>query len=230
MTTRGPNLPVDVPGADVPGVDVPGVDAPGVDTPGVDAQTGAWDAIVIGGSSGAIDALSILLPALPAGLRAGVIVVLHLPSDRRSLLSDIFGYRCALPVQEAQDQQPIQPGHVYFGPPGYHLLVDRGPRLALSIDPPVNFSRPSIDVLFQSAADCYGERLLGVLLSGANEDGAEGLAAIHAAGGHALVQAPASAAVPAMPDAALALVPSARALSPDEIAAVFAQLPTKRLP
>lgn len=220
MTTRGPNLPVDVPGAAASGAAAPGADAP----------AGDWDAIVIGGSSGAIDALSILLPALPAGLQAAVIVVLHLPSDRRSLLSDIFSYRCALPVQEAQDQQPIQPGHVYFGPPGYHLLVDRGPRLALSIDPPVNFSRPSIDVLFQSAADCYGERLLGVLLSGANEDGAEGLAAIHAAAGHALVQAPASAAVPAMPDAALALVPSARALTPDEIAAVFAQLPTRRLP
>lgn len=220
MTPRGPDLPGDVPGAEAPGAEAPGAAA-------VDC---AWDAIVIGGSSGAIDALSILLPALPAGLRASVIVVLHLPADRRSLLSDIFSYRCALPVQEAQDQQTIQPGHVYFGPPGYHLLVDRGPRLALSIDPPVHFSRPSIDVLFQSAADCYGERLLGVLLSGANEDGAEGLAAIHAAGGHALVQAPASAAVPAMPDAALALVPAARALTPDEIAAVFAQLPTRRLP
>jgi two-component system chemotaxis response regulator CheB len=190
----------------------------------------AWDAIVIGGSSGAIDALNILLPALPAGLQAGVIVLLHLPGDRRSLLTDIFGYRCALPVQEAQDQQPIRPGHVYFGPPGYHLLVDRGPRLALSIDPPVHFSRPSIDVLFQSAADCYGERLLGVLLSGANEDGAEGLAAIHAAGGRALVQTPASAAMREMPDAALALVPTAQTLVPDEIASVFSRLPTRRLP
>lgn len=196
-----------------------------------DAQAQAsWDAIVIGGSSGAIDALNVLLPALPAGLRAGVVVVLHLPCDRRSLLTDIFGYRCALPVLEAQDQQPIQPGHVYFGPPGYHLLVDRGPRLALSIDPPVHFSRPSIDVLFQSAADCYGDRLLGVLLSGANEDGADGLAAIHAAGGRTLVQSPASAPVPTMPDAALARVPAAQALAPEEIAAVFAQLPTRRLP
>lgn len=199
--------------------------------PRADAQAAAaWDAIVIGGSSGAIDALNVLLPALPAGLRAGVVVVLHLPCDRRSLLPDIFGYRCALTVLEAQDQQPIQPGNVYFAPPGYHLLVDRGPRLALSIDPPVNFSRPSIDVLFQSAADCYGDRLLGVLLSGANEDGAEGLAAIHAAGGRALVQSPESAPVRTMPDAALALVPAARALTPDEIAAVFAQLPTRRLP
>lgn len=189
-----------------------------------------WDAIVIGGSSGAIDVLNVLLPALPVGLMASVIVLLHLPCDRRSRLVEIFGYRCQLPVLEAEDQQPALPGHVYFGPPGYHLLVDHGPRLALSIDPPVNFSRPSIDVLFQSAADCYGERLLGVVLSGANEDGADGLAAIHAAGGHALVQAPGTASMRAMPDAALAQVPAAQVLTPEEIAAFLAQLPTQRLP
>ena len=191
---------------------------------------GPWDAVVIGGSSGAIDVLNVVLPALPASFPAAAIVLLHLPSDRPSRLADIFGYRCALPAREAEDQQPIWPGHVYFGPPGYHLLVDHGPRLALSIDPPVNFSRPSIDVLFQSAADCYGERLLGVLLSGANEDGAEGLAAIHAAGGHALVQAPETAAMRAMPDAALARVPAAQVLAPEEIAAFLEQLPARRLP
>ena len=149
--------------------------------------------------------MNVLLPALPAGLRAAVIVVLHLPRDRRSLLVDIFRDRCALPVQEAEDQQPLLAGHLYFAPPDYHLLVDTGPRLALSIDPPVFFSRPSIDVLFLSAADRYGRRLLGVLLSGANEDGADGLAAIHAVGGRALVQAPATAFMPTMPEAALAL-------------------------
>ncbi|WP_063582249.1 chemotaxis protein CheB [Achromobacter ruhlandii] len=185
----------------------------------------AWDAIVIGGSSGAIDVLNLLLPALPAGLRAAVIVLLHLPGDRRSLLTDIFRDRCALPVLEAEDQMPIQAGHLYFAPPDYHLLVDRGPRLALSIGPPVHFSRPSIDVLFQSAADCYRERLLGVLLSGANEDGADGLAAIRAAGGHALVQAPETAAMRAMPDAALSRVPSSQVLPPEAIAALLARLP-----
>ncbi len=189
---------------------------------------GPWDAIVIGGSAGAIDALNVLLPALPTGLRAAVIVVLHLPRDRRSLLVDIFRDRCALPVQEAEDQQPLQAGHLYFAPPDYHLLVDTGPRLALSIDPPVFFSRPSIDVLFHSAADCYGRRLLGVLLSGANEDGADGLAAIHAVGGHALVQAPATAFMAAMPEAALARTPALPALTLEEIAALFAQLPTHR--
>jgi len=192
------------------------------------APMGPWDAIVIGGSSGAIDALNVMLPALPAGLQAAVIVVLHLPRDRRSRLVDIFSHRCALPVQEAEDQQPLLPGHLYFAPPDYHLLVDQGPRLALSIDPPVLFSRPSIDVLFHSAADCYGAKLLGVLLSGANADGAEGLAAIHAAGGHAVVQAPATAAMPAMPVAAIARIPAARALAPEDIAALLARLPAQR--
>lgn len=189
---------------------------------------GPWDAIVIGGSAGAIDALNVLLPALPAGLRAAVIVVLHLPRDRRSLLVDIFRDRCALPVQEAEDQQPLLAGHLYFAPPDYHLLVDTGPRLALSIDPPVFFSRPSIDVLFLSAADRYGRRLLGVLLSGANEDGADGLAAIHAVGGRALVQAPATAFMPTMPEAALARTPGLPALTLEEIATLFTQLPTHR--
>ncbi|MBB1593302.1 chemotaxis protein CheB [Achromobacter sp. UMC46] len=189
-----------------------------------------WDAIVIGGSSGAIDALNVLLPALPAGLDAAVIVVLHLVRDRRSLLVDIFSDRCALTVLEAEDQLPIRPGHLYFAPPDYHLLVDQGPRLALSVGEPVSFSRPSIDVLFESAADSYGERLLGVLLSGANDDGAAGLAAIHAAGGRSVVQAPSSAAMPVMPEAALARQPAHDALTPAEIATLFAQLRAPRLP
>lgn len=189
--------------------------------------SGPWDAIVIGGSSGAIDALNALVPALPARLCAAVIVVLHLPRDRRSLLVDIFRERCALPVLEAEDQLWIQPGHLYFAPPDYHLLVDQGPRLALSVGAPVYFSRPSIDVLFESAADSYGDRLMGILLSGANEDGAQGLVAIHAAGGRTVVQAPSSAAMPTMPNAALARLAVDDALTPDEIAAMLSQLPTQ---
>ena len=96
------------------------------------------------------------------------------------------------------------PGTVYFAPPDYHLLVDQGPRIALSIDQPVHYSRPSIDVLFESAADQYGERLVGILLSGANEDGARGLQAIQSAGGMTMVQDPASASMPTMPQAAIA--------------------------
>lgn len=190
-------------------------------------SAGPWDAIVIGGSSGAIDGLNVLLPALPARLCAAVIVVLHLPRDRRSLLVDIFRERCALPVLEAEDQLWIQPGHLYFAPPDYHLLVDQGPRLALSVGAPVHFSRPSIDVLFESAADCYGDRLMGILLSGANEDGARGLAAIEASGGYAVVQSPESSSMPTMPLAALARLAERHPLAPAEIAAMLAQLPTQ---
>lgn len=193
------------------------------------APPAPYEAIVIGGSSGAIDALNVLVPCLPASLRAAVIVLLHLPRDRRSLLVDIFRERCALTVREAEDQQTIRPGYLYFAPPDYHLLVDRGPRLALSIDAPVMFSRPSIDVLFESAADCYGERLVGVLLSGANEDGAQGLAAIRGAGGYTIVQTPDSAAMPTMPEAALALASGHHVLTPTAIAATFAHLHAQRL-
>lgn len=193
-----------------------------------DAGDGGYDAIVIGGSSGSIEVLSELLPALPAGLRAAVIVVLHLPRERRSLLAGIFRPRCALSVIDAQDQQPIAPGHLYFAPPDYHLLVDQGPRLALSVDAPVHYSRPSIDVLFESAADCYGPRLISVLLSGANQDGAAGSAAVQAAGGQVVVQQPASAAMPTMPAAALRRVPTARVLAPAGIADLIAGLHRQR--
>lgn len=192
-------------------------------TPASDAAT-AYEAIVIGGSAGALDALSVVLPTLPASLRASVLVVLHLPRDRRSLLGQLYGPRCALPVREVQDQQWLEPGCLYFAPADYHLLVDSGPRLALSLDAPWHFSRPSIDVLFESAADCYGERLLAVLLSGANEDGAQGMASVHAAGGLAVVQSPDSAAMQTMPRAALARVPQAQVLAPQGIAALIASL------
>jgi two-component system chemotaxis response regulator CheB len=163
---------------------------------------GSISAVVFGASAGGIEALSMLLAALPAELPAAVMGVLHLPRDRPSLLVEIFAPMCALPVQEAQDKEHIKPGHVYFAPADYHLLVDTGPSLALSIDEPVNFSRPSIDVLFESAADIYRERLLGIVLTGASQDGAAGLAAIHRLGGRTVVQDPASALVPLMPESA----------------------------
>ncbi|HEY4372485.1 MAG TPA: chemotaxis protein CheB [Burkholderiales bacterium] len=190
---------------------------------------GRLDAIVIGTSAGGIEALSQLLPALPAGLAAAVLVVIHLPRDRPSLLTEIFAARCALKVEEAEDKRPIEPGVIYFAPPDYHLLVDnggeRGPVLALSSDEPVQFSRPSIDVLFESAADVYGERLLGMVLTGANHDGADGLAAVRAAGGVAVVQRPESAQSSLMPAAALQRVPDAEfVLTLTELAAFLAGL------
>lgn len=170
-------------------------------------------AIVIGGSAGAIEVLMEVLPALPATLSACVLVVLHLPRDKPSLLVDIFAPRCALPVSEAQDGAPLLPGTITFAPPDYHVLVDEGPRISLSIDAPVHYSRPSIDVLFESAADALGPQLVGVLLSGANADGAHGLKAIADAGGLTLVQAPETALAPAMPRAALAALEALETLA-----------------
>ena len=177
-----------------------------------------FDAIAIGTSAGGVEALSRLLPALPKGLGAAVFVVLHLPRHRPSLLAEIFAPRCALPVREALDKEPVQPGTVYLAPPDYHLLVDAGPQIALSTDEPVHYSRPSVDVLFESAADVYGAWLLGIILTGGNEDGAAGLAAVRRAGGMTLVQQPAEALAPQMPAAALALGPADRVATLEEMA------------
>ncbi|MEO5695332.1 MAG: chemotaxis protein CheB [Usitatibacter sp.] len=162
------------------------------------------EAIVIGASAGGVEALGVLLDGLPAGFQPSLLVVLHLPPHRPSLLTKLFGARCRLPVREAMDKEKIERGTVYFAPPDYHLLVEGGKTLALSQDAPVQFSRPSIDVLFDSAARAYGPALLGLVLSGANNDGAAGLASIRAAGGRAWVQEPENAMSSTMPAAAIA--------------------------
>jgi two-component system, chemotaxis family, protein-glutamate methylesterase/glutaminase len=190
-------------------------------------------AIAIGASAGGIEALGVLLPALPRTLRAAVFVVVHVPPGRPSLLAEIFAPRCALPVREAVDKEAIEPGTIWFAPPDYHLLVDGGPpaaQIALSADEPVNWSRPSIDVLFESAADLYGEMLAAVVLSGASDDGARGLAAVQRAGGLALVQDPADAAAAAMPRAALEHCPRAEVLALPALAARLAALATESAP
>jgi two-component system chemotaxis response regulator CheB len=176
------------------------------------------DAVVIGASAGGVEALAVLLPALPAAFRPALVIVLHLPRERPSLLVEIFGRRCALPVREAEDKEPIEPGTVYFAPPDYHVLVENCRQIALSADEPVHYSRPSIDVLFESAADVYGERLLGIILTGGNEDGAAGLHAVHQAGGITIVQQPDTAKVPLMAVSALQRGPADFVLPLEEIA------------
>lgn len=179
------------------------------------------EAVVIGTSAGGIEALSAVLPALPAGACAPVFVVLHLPRERPSLLTDIFAPKCAVAVREAVDKAPVEHGTIYFAPPDYHLLIDEGPAIALSDDEPVHHSRPSIDVLFESAADVFGSRLLAILLTGGNPDGAAGIAAVRAAGGLTVVQDPAEAQVPTMVEAALARGPVDHVLRLDAIAALL---------
>jgi two-component system, chemotaxis family, protein-glutamate methylesterase/glutaminase len=183
--------------------------------------------VVVGASAGGVDALMTILPALPARTRVAVVLVLHLPRQQPSSLVDIFARRCALPVREAEDKMPLEAGAVYIAPPDYHVLVDEGPVLALSADEPVNYSRPSIDVLFESAADFYADRAAGIVLTGANADGAAGLAAIRSAGGVAIVQDPTTAFASAMPAAALELGAD-YVLPLDRIAALLRTLPVRR--
>jgi two-component system, chemotaxis family, protein-glutamate methylesterase/glutaminase len=178
--------------------------------------------VVIGGSSGAFEILLEVLPGLPAGLPFPIIVVLHLPPHRPSGIAELFSGRCRMPVREAEDKEILQEGVIYFAPPNYHLLVEREGMLALSIDPPMNYSRPSIDVLFESAAEAMGSGVTGILLSGANSDGAHGLQAIAAAGGIAVVEDPQSARTKTMPAAGLKACPAARIMRAGDIGAFIA--------
>jgi two-component system chemotaxis response regulator CheB len=176
-------------------------------------------AIVVGASAGALEALSVILPALPANYRLPVLIVVHVPPDKRSVLVDLFRQKCRIAVQEAEDKEPIRAGNVYFAPADYHLLVEKDGNVSLSSDEPVLYSRPSIDVLFESAADAYGPDLIGVVLTGANEDGAKGMKAIVDAGGTAIVQSPEGAFASAMPRAAIVACSTAEVLSLEKIAA-----------
>ncbi|MBZ9676510.1 chemotaxis protein CheB [Mesorhizobium sp. ES1-1] len=184
----------------------------------------AVGAIVIGASAGALDALSVILPALPEGFSLPVIVVVHIPPDKRSVLAELFQAKCRVPVREAEDKEPIVGGTVYFAPPDYHLLVEADKHLSLSSDEPVLFSRPSIDVLFESAADAYGPALIAIVLTGANHDGAKGMRAVVDAGGSGIVQSPEGAFATAMPEAAIAMCPTASVLSLSAIAAYLQEV------
>jgi len=161
------------------------------------------EAIVVGASAGGVEALLALLGPLRQGFVLPIIVVLHLPEERRSQLAEVFARRLMLPVEEATDKQDIAPGTVYFATPGYHLSVEQDRSLSLSLEERVHYSRPSIDYLFESAADAYGSSLAAVLLTGANHDGARGLAQVKKRGGLTIVQDPQEAQVATMPQAAL---------------------------
>jgi len=181
----------------------------------------AYRAVAIGASAGAVDALLQILPGLPKDYPLALLMVVHLPPNSESTLAPLLAFRCQIGVKEAEDKEPISPGIAYLAPPNYHLLIEPEFTLSLSSEEPVLFSRPSIDVLFESAADAYGSSLAGVVLTGGNSDGTRGLRAVEAAGGLALVQTPDSAACPEMPRSALHGCSSARPLSLLELATVL---------
>lgn len=185
--------------------------------PGSEVGARPVEIIVIGASAGAIEAISAILARLPADFAIPILIVIHLPADRRSLVAEVFQAKCPLVVKEADDKEPIRPGTVYVAPPDYHLLVEEDRRISLADDEPVLYSRPSIDVLFESAADAFGAAAMGIVLTGANSDGARGLRQIAERGGQTVVQQPATAYASAMPQAALELAPASKVLDLAEI-------------
>lgn len=162
--------------------------------------------VVIGASAGGVQALGVVLAALPAGFPTAIAVVQHRGKDSDEQLVEMLQKHTSLPVSEPEDKQEIQGGQVCVAPAGYHLLIEKG-CYALSTEAPLWYARPSIDLLFESAAHAYGPEALGMILTGANQDGAAGLAAIKAAGGIVVVQDPASAEHREMPEAAIAATP-----------------------
>lgn len=161
------------------------------------------DIVVIGCSAGGLNALQVLFKGFLRPLPVIVVVVCHSGSEVMDTFCDLLRRHAPMPVQEAEERTCPNPGQVYVAPAGYHLLFERDGRFALNVDERVEYSRPSIDVLFESAADVWGDRLVGVILTGANADGAHGLRCIRERGGISLVEDPASATVPTMPLAAL---------------------------
>jgi len=185
-----------------------------------DRQT---DLIVIGASLGGLRALRELLQSLRPDFSIPIAIVQHRHRDLRHRLAESLQSDIRLPLREVEDRDPLLPGQVYLAPADYHLLIE-AKFLLLSTDPPVSYARPSIDVLFESAADAYGERLVGVILTGANQDGAIGAAAIKAHGGLVLVQEPTTAESAVMPAAASAQTSVDAVLALPELAAQLNQL------
>lgn len=159
--------------------------------------------LLIGGSAGSLEVLFRLLPLLRADLPFPVALVLHRRNSADSSLSELLGSKTLNPTQEVEDKEPVMPGTIYLAPAGYHLLIEHDRTFALDYSEKINFSRPSIDVTFESAAEVYGPGLVAMLLSGANEDGTKGLMAVKRVGGTAVVQDPDTAQMPFMPHHAL---------------------------
>ena len=183
-----------------------------------------YEAIVIGVSAGGMNALGTVLPRLPDDFALPIIVVQHMDPNSRDYLSDHLDRKCNIQVKEAEDKESVMDGVAYIAPANYHLLVEEDRTLSLSVDDLVNYSRPSIDVMFETAADVYEKKLVGVVLTGANSDGSKGLAKIKALGGLAVVQDPATAHVDYMPKAAIASTRVDHILPLDDIASLLMKL------
>ena len=187
-----------------------------------------YQAVMIGVSAGGLEALKVILPALPASFPFPIAVVQHRDECSDCFLAEYLNRMSAVTVSEAEDKEPLCAGHAYMAPAGYHLLIESDRSFSLSVDPRVNHSCPSIDVLFESAADAFGESLIGIVLTGANADGAKGLKAIKARGGLAIVQDPNTAQATAMPRAALDATPVDYLVDLRQVAPLLMRIATQR--
>jgi len=183
-----------------------------------------YEAIVIGVSAGGLDALSKIIPQLPEDYPLSVSVVQHTRKDMDDFLANHLDGLSPIKVKEAEWQESLKPGTVYIAPSGYHLLVEKDKTFAFSVDPPVNYAIPSIDVLFESAARVYGSKLIGVVLTGANRDGTKGLKKIKEAGGLTVVQEPKTAAATEMPRSAITNVNVDRIVGLSEMGTCLTEL------
>lgn len=179
-------------------------------------------AVVIGGSAGSFPVVNRMLERLPANFPLPILMCLHRLKDKREGFKEALEIKSALPVTEPDDKEPLRPGVVYVAPANYHLLVDAPGNVSLATTEVVQYSRPSIDVLFESAADLWGRNLLAVLFSGANRDGAQGMRRIKDKGGYLLVQDPAECAMATMPEAAIRATTVDQVLSAEQIFATLA--------
>ena len=183
-----------------------------------------YQAVVIGVSSGGMEVLQVILQSLPADFCLPIIIVQHMHADSDNYLARSLDEKCQLTVREACEKEEIKPGVVYVAPPNYHLLVENDRSFSLSITERVNFARPSIDVLFETAAEVFGANLIGVILTGANYDGCRGLKQIKDGGGVAMVQDPATAIVDSMPREAIAMSKVDYVLPPVKIGPTLVKL------
>jgi two-component system chemotaxis response regulator CheB len=183
-----------------------------------------YEAVAIGVSAGGIEALKVILCALPPSFPLPIAIVQHRDKRANDFLAEYFDRLSGVIVTEAEDKEPLCAGHAYLAPAGYHLLIEPDRRFSLSVDARVNYSCPSIDVLFESAADAFAESLIGIVLTGANSDGAQGLKAIKTRGGLAVVQDPDEAEARAMPCAALQATPVDYVLDLKRIGLLLLQL------
>jgi len=188
-----------------------------------------FEAVVVGSSAGGIRALGSLLAPLPNDFPLPIIVVQHLHPESESYLPKILATHCALPVKQAEEREIIQAGRVYIAPPNYHLLIEEDHSFSLSLEPPVRYARPSVDVMFETAVYAYRDKLIGIILTGANDDGSYGVKKLKQMGGYVIVQDPKTAEAEAMPNAAIAAAKVDKVLPIEQVGVYLLQLVNRSL-